>query len=238
MLEVRNIAFGWRGTREQLLEDVSFAASPGEAVCIAGANGCGKTTLLRILATAITPDSGSLRLDGRDALAYPLRYRKSLGYAQETPALCGDMTVKAYLLYRARLKGESEKRIRRRVADAAEICDMAKIMSRRIENLSFGQKKRVALADAILLKPRVVLLDDPLAGLDSEMRKDAGEAIAAVASFACVIATGHSHADMARWATRFLVLSGGRIAASVQTTGMEPEAAAARVAAALKGGAA
>ena len=235
MLEVRNISFGYRGAGGNVLEDVSFMASPGEAVAVTGANGCGKTTLMRILSTAIEPDAGGMRLDGRDAFADPMRFRRSLGYMQEKPEPCGDMTVKAYLHYRARLKGEPERRIRRRVSEAAETCRIAALMPRAMRNLSFGQKKRVALAEAVLLRPRVVLLDDPLAGLDAAMRDAAGEAIAAVAAFSIVIATGHELAGMAKWATRFLVLSGGRIAAAVQTAGMDCAEAARQVGNALKG---
>ena len=84
MLEVRNIAFAYRA--KQVLRDVSFVVSPGETVSVVGDNGAGKTTLLRILATLMAPDAGSVRIDGHDAFLTPLRYRRELGYLQETPA--------------------------------------------------------------------------------------------------------------------------------------------------------
>lgn len=233
MLEVRNIGFSY-GTKE-VLRDVSFAVPPGETVCIVGDNGAGKTTLLRLLATVMMPDSGTMRIDGHDALKGPVRYRKNLGYLQENPSLYEDMTVKAYLTYRARLKGEPDKRIRRRIVDAANVCKIKDIMYRPIRKLSFGLKKRVALADAILLRPRIILLDDVLAGLDRSMREDSGEIVSSVAAFSSVIVTGHEIPDLAKWVKRFLVLCEGRIAASIETEGLDVSEIVLRVDAALKG---
>lgn len=234
MFEVRNIAFSYR--TKEVLKDVSFVVSPGETVCIVGGNGVGKTTLLKVLSTVIMPEGGSVRIDGKDAFRNPLKYRRELGFLQENPALYDDMSVKAYLTYRARLKGEPDKRIRRRIGEAAEICRLKPLLTRQIRNLSFGDRKRVALADAILLRPRVVMLDDVLAGLDTSMREAAGEIISSVAAFSNVIVTGHEISDLAKWTTRFLVLESGRITASIATAGMDAANIVSRVEAALKGG--
>ncbi len=233
MLEVRNIAFSYHA--QPVLRDVSFVVSPGETVCVVGDNGAGKTTLLKILATLMTPDEGSVRVNGQDALAYPIKYRTQMGYLQETPALYEDMTVRAYLEYRAQLKGEPEKRIRRRVGEAVDICHIADIQGKTIRYLSFGLKKRVALADAMLLRPRVLLLDDVLAGLDSTMREAAGAIVSQVAAFSCVIVTGHEIADLVKWSTRILVLRRGVITATIPSAGLDPAARIARVEQALKG---
>lgn len=233
MLEVRNIAFSYK--TQKVLGDVSFVVSPGETVGIVGDNGAGKTTLLKILASVLHPDSGTIRIDGQDALANSMRYRRNLGYLQENPALYDEMTVKAYLVYRARLKGEPEKRIRRRIGEAAEVCRISDIMHKTIRNLSFGLKKRVALADAVLLRPRVILLDDVLAGLDRAMRDAAGTIVSSVAAFSSVIVTGHEIADLSKWTTRFLVLDAGRISATIPAAGLDGETVVSRVDAALKG---
>lgn len=233
MYEVRNISFSY--SRRRVLRDVSFAVAPGEAVSIVGANGAGKTTLLKVLATLAQPDGGIVVMDGQNALDRPLKYRRQLGYMSESPALYEDMTVKAYLEYRAALKGEAEKRIRRRVGEAAELCTVSAFMKSPIRSLPLGLRKRVALADAILLRPRILLLDDFLAGLDPSMRDAASETISSVAAFASIIATGHELADLAKWTTRFLVLSGGVVSATIPVAGTDPTTAAARVTAAMTG---
>jgi len=234
MFEVRNIAFTYRG--RPILRDVSFVVSPGEAVSVVGANGAGKTTLLKVLATLAVPDAGMVLMDGRNALANASEYRRQLGYMPEKVALYDDMTVKEYLTYRARLKGEPAKRIRRRVGEAVELCLLTDVLRRPIKWLSNGLKKRIALADALLLRPRVLLLDDFLAGLDSSMRDAAGEVLSNAAAFSCVIVTGHDVDDMAKWTTRFLVLKDGVVSSIVATAGGEPCDVCARVNAALKGG--
>ena len=217
MFEIRNLAFSYG--RSPVLRDVSFLVSPGETVSVVGANGAGKTTLLRILATLAVPDSGTVMTDGQDALARPIRYRRQIGYLPEHVALYDDMTVKEFLAYRALLKGEPPKRVRRRMSEAAEICRVTEFLRTPIRKLSAGLVKRVALADALLLRPRVLLLDDFLAGMDGGMRAVAGEILASAAAFSSVIVTGHEVADFARWTTRILVLKDGVISAAVDTAG-------------------
>ena len=236
MFEVRNIAFSYR--RKPVLRDVSFVVSPGEVVCVIGSNGAGKTTLLKVLATLAAPDSGVVMVDGQNAFAKPLKYRRQLGYLPERVALYDDITVKEYLNYRAMLKGEPVKRIRRRVDEACEMCRISEFLRTPICGLSAGMRKRVALADALLLRPRVLLLDDFLAGLDSEMRDAAGSVLSSAAAFSAVIATGHELDDLAKWTTRFLVLRDGAIASSVSAAGVDRTALRQRLDAALKGGAA
>lgn len=234
MFEVRNLAFTYR--RKQILRDVSFVVSPGEVVSVVGANGAGKTTLLKILSTLAVPDSGLVMMDGMDALARALKYRRQIGYLPERVALYDDMTVKEYLTYRAHLKGEPPKRIRRRVTEAAEMCRVADLLREPIHTLSMGLVKRVALADALLLRPRVLLLDDFLAGLDKGMREAAGEVLSTAAAFSSVIVTGHELRDFARWTTRFLVLRDGVIATAVETAGLESATLQERLDIALEGG--
>ena len=235
MIEVRNLAFSYG--RQKVLRDVSFVVSPGEVVSIVGANGAGKTTLLRVLATLQLPESGTILMDGQDALRRPLRYRRQLGYLPERVALYDDMTVKEYLRYRAVLKGEPAKRVRRRVSEAVEICQIGDFLSTPIAALSAGWRKRVAIADAMILRPRVLLLDDFFAGLDGAMRETAGAILSNAVAFSSVIVTGHELDDFAKWATRFLVLRKGIISSSVETAGVDAPVLRERLAVAMEGGA-
>ena len=234
MIEVRNLSFSYG--RQKVLRDVSFVVSPGEVVSIVGANGAGKTTLLRILATLQLPDSGTVLMDGQDALARPLRYRRQLGYLPERVALYEDMSVKEYLRYRAVLKGEPSKRVRRRVSEAVEICQIGDLMGAPISSLSAGLRKRVAIADAMILRPRILLLDDFLAGLDGAMRETAGSILANAVAFSSVIVTGHELEDFARWTTRFLVLRNGVMSASLDAAGLDAPVLRERLATAMEGG--
>lgn len=209
MLEVRNVAFGYLKT--PVLRDVNLVVSPGEVVSLTGANGCGKTTLMRLMATLLMPTAGQVVFDGKDAFQDPVRYRKQLGYLPEKVALYEDMTVKEYLTYRAKIKGEVAKRIRRRVGEASSLAKVEGMLRKPIKNLSYGQKKRVALADTILLRPRILLLDDFLSGLDLEMRESMSEMLKEVAAFSSVLTTGHETEEMRKWSSRIVRLEGGRV---------------------------
>jgi len=233
MIEARNLAFSYFS--QPVLRDVSFVVSPGEVVSIVGDNGAGKTTLLKVLATIYDPDGGTVMVDGHDALKKTLRYRRQIGYLSESVALYDDMTVKEYLNYRAQLKGEPGKRVRRRVSESVEMCRLVEFLRTPIRRLSTGLKKRVALADALLLRPRVLILDDFLAGLDRGMRAAAGEILSNAAAFSSVIVTGHELEDFAKWTTRFLVLSNGVISASIDAAGIDQAVLRSRLEVALGG---
>ena len=218
MLEVQHISFSWGQT--PLLDDVTFSVAPGEVAVLAGANGAGKTTLMKILAGVMLPAAGRVFAEGFDAQAHPMRYRRIMGYMPETVAADSDLTVKGYLAYRARLKGEMSKKIRHRVQEAISLCGLAAVTDARIGRLSQGLRKRVGLADALLLRPRFLLLDDLLAGLDAATRTSLGRILAAVATFAAVVVSGHELDELEAHATKFLVLKDGRVVGAKTASGV------------------
>ena len=234
MLDVRNIAFAYG--RKSVLRDVSFSVSPGEVVGVVGLSGAGKTTLLKILATLSMPDSGSVLFDSSDIFSRSLRYRRQVGYLAETPPLYDDMTVKEFLEYRSKLKGESPKRVRRRVSEAMEVCKILSYARYSIKGLSAGLRRRVALADALMLRPRILLLDDFLSGLDLTFRERSSSILSEAAAFSAAIVTGHEIADLAGCVTRFLVLKDGVVASSIPVKGLSVQETCALVKKAMEGG--
>ena len=218
MLEVQHISFSWG--RKLLLDDVSFSVAPGETAVLAGANGAGKTTLLKVLAGLCEPSAGCVLADGVDTFRHPLRFRRMMGYLPETAPADPDLRVRDYLRYRANLRGEMAKKIRHRVAEAMDLCGLEEHAAERIGDLSFGLRKRVALADALLLRPRFLLLDDLLAGLDPVSRLSFGRILAAISSFASVVVSGHELDELAQWATKFYVLRDGKLVGTKTAAGV------------------
>ena len=216
LLDVQNLTFSYGPHR--VLSDVSFDVAPGEIVGLVGPNGAGKTTLLEILATLLLPDSGQISLSDTNPFAFPIKYRRSLGYLPESCPLYPEMTVSDYLIYRAKLKGERSPRIRRRVADALETCGLSDVAASAIAALSKGYQKRIGLADALLRRPKLILLDDPLAGLDAASRQRTGEILSAASVRSAVILAGHEIREMIGWCTRFLLLRQGRLIYTARMT--------------------
>jgi len=211
MLEVDHITFSYGPRR--VLDDVTFDVAPGEIVALMGPNGAGKTTLLKVLACLLMQDLGRVRLDAVDPLLRPIKYRREIGYLSEHCPLYSEMTVEAYLTYRVRLKGERSMRVRRRVSEALELCGLTEVANSRVLLLSHGYRKRVGLADALIMHPKLLLLDDLLAGLDVGQRRKTAAVMAAASSRAAVVVSGHEVHEMLDWCTRFVVLNRGRLTA-------------------------
>lgn len=210
MLELSHIAFSYG--RNLVLRDVSLAVDTGEAVALAGANGTGKTTLLRIAAGIFLPDSGSVLSNGFNASGFPLRHRRSVGYAPESDIPAEECTVKSFLKYRASLKGERTARLRRRVLDVAALCGIEDVLDVPMPVLSRGNAKRVAIAEAMMMRPRHLLLDDPFASLDPPARERVARSIAESRSHSAVVFAVHEFDSAVAAATRVAVLKDGVIA--------------------------
>ena len=210
MFEVRNIFFT-RGGRN-ILSGITFNVAIGEVAALTGVNGAGKTTLLKILAGIWLPTSGTAVADGIDIIAEPLRHRRRLGWLGESAPAEDDLTVKKYLKYRARLKGEQVRKIRHRVSEAMSVCALEPLADVMVGRLSRGQRKRVAIAEAALLRPRLLLLDDVFAGLDEDSCVSVADMIGSFRSFASVILSGHETERFIRLGARILEIKNGRIA--------------------------
>lgn len=157
------------------LEDVSLDFPSGELVALLGPSGCGKTTLLRIIAGLEQADSGQVLLDGEDASATHVRDRH-VGFVFQHYALFRHMTVFDNVAFGMRMKPRalrpSASRIREKVGDLLELVQMGGLAERFPSQLSGGQRQRIALARALAVEPRVLLLDEPFGALDAKVRKE------------------------------------------------------------------
>jgi len=222
MFEVKNISrrFG----RRTVLDGVSFDVAPGEVVGVLGANGAGKTTLLRVLSAYLEPASGEVLYDGVDVFADRVAFRRLLGYLPERCPLYDEMRVDAYLTFRGLLRGLTRHRTARRIRDVAAACGIQGVLRQPIAALSGGFRRRVGLAEALLALPKVLLLDDPFAGLDPAHGYALRQVVAAASVRAAVIVSGHDVAGLAEVCTRFLVLRGGRTVYARRVTESDPAA--------------
>jgi ABC-2 type transport system ATP-binding protein len=164
-----------------VLNDLSFAAVSGEILGLVGANGGGKTTTLRVLAGLLRPDAGDGSFLGRP-LFLPSN-RRHLGYMTQRNALYPDLTVAENLAFRAAVHGID----RGRIADAAEAYGIGDVLGQRVSALSGGWARRVEFVATVLHKPKLLLLDEPTAGLDVVTRRDMWRWMANLASEGCAI---------------------------------------------------
>ena len=166
MLEVRGVSVSFGDV--EILRDVSFMVSDAQTVALLGPSGVGKSTLLRVIAGLIDPNTGDIFINAKD-VGRVAPHRRGVGLVFQDNALLPHLTVRSNIAYGLRQKRVPKRDRERRVADLLNMMRIEHLADRKVDTLSGGEAKRVAVARTLAPEPHVVLLDEPLTGLDSEI---------------------------------------------------------------------
>jgi putrescine transport system ATP-binding protein len=196
----------------QAVDGVDLEIARGELFALLGGSGCGKTTLLRLLAGLETPDSGRIVIDGQDMTGVPA-HRRPVNMMFQSYALFPHMNVAANVGYGLRREGLPKPEIATRVAEALALVQLQTLGDRRPSQLSGGQRQRVALARALVKRPKLLLLDEPLAALDRKLREGTRFEMVRLQEqlgLTFVVVT-HDQEEAMSMASRLAVMNAGRI---------------------------
>lgn len=190
------------------VDRISQTLSPG-VTGLLGANGAGKTTLMRMLCGILKPTSGTVTFDGFDVSTE--EYRMALGYLPQDFGYYPNFTGMDFLLYMAALKGLSKQCAKRRSKELIELVGLDEKADKKIKTYSGGMKQRLGIAQALLNQPKVLILDEPTAGLDPKERVRFRELIAELGKDSIVLLSTHIVSDVEHIADRILIVKDGQL---------------------------
>ncbi|MBX3376394.1 MAG: ABC transporter ATP-binding protein [Phycisphaeraceae bacterium] len=204
--------FGSGQSAATAVDNISLAIEPGELFFLLGPSGCGKTTLLRMIAGFIEPTSGKLLFDGRDVTRLPPNKRNT-GMVFQSYALWPHMTVEANVAFGLSIRKVAAAERDRRVAEGLSAVRMSEYAKRKPNQLSGGQQQRVALARALVIRPDVLLLDEPLSNLDAKLRIELRSEIRRICkeSGITTVYVTHDQKEALSMADRIAIIDRGRI---------------------------
>jgi ABC-2 type transport system ATP-binding protein len=211
MIEAEGVSKFYGGRRA--LSDVSFSIAQHEVVGFLGLNGAGKTTVLKILCGLLIPSSGRVLVDGIDGVATPRELRRRIGFLPDRPPLYPELTVRQMLTYAGRLNEVPADRIGRRVDEVLALADLTSVADDLVEQLSHGYRQRVGIAQSIVHEPKLVVLDEPISGLDPAQIVAMRGLIRGLKEKHTVLLSSHILGEIAHTCDRILVLHQGRIVA-------------------------
>lgn len=214
MLTIRELTKTYGGSI-QALKGISLDVSPG-VFGLLGPNGAGKTTLMKILATLLEPDAGTVEMNGFDLISRKDKTRRLLGYLPQDFGLYPTLTAEQMLNYFAKLKGVTDKQERRALIDALfERVNLTSARKQRLGGFSGGMRQRLGIAQALIGQPQLLIVDEPTAGLDPEERIRFHNLLAESAGEdALVILSTHIVADVSSLCSQMAVIRQGAIVAS------------------------
>ena len=210
MIEIQEL-YKYYGDR-RAIGPLSTSIAQGEVVGLLGLNGAGKTTTLRVLACDLLPTSGSVRVAGFDVVERPDEVRAKVGYLPDRPPLYEDMTVREYLSYAARLRNVPTSNVKKRVADVEELTELGDVANQLIGSLSHGFKQRVGIAQSLVHGPELVVLDEPISGLDPVQIMEMRELVRSLRGSHTVVISSHILTEISETCDRILVIDDGKIA--------------------------
>lgn len=212
MIEVSRISRDF-GTFHAV-NDVSFSIPTGQIVGLLGPNGAGKTTTMRMITGFLQPTSGSILIDGEDISKNPVESKRKIGYMPESAPLYGEMIVKDYLDYVARMQGQNPDE---KVPLLCRECGLKEVMHKNISELSRGYRQRVGLAHALMNDPEILILDEPTSGLDPNQITEVRSLIKEIGKTRTVIISTHILGEVEMLCSRVIIISGGKLVADSPT---------------------
>ncbi len=210
MIEIQEL-YKYYGDR-RAIGPLSTSIAQGEVVGLLGLNGAGKTTTLRVLACDLLPTSGTVRVAGFDVVERPDDVRAKVGYLPDRPPLYEDMTVREYLGYAARLRNVPTNDVKKRVSDVFELTEIGNVADQLIGSLSHGFRQRVGIAQSIVHGPELVVLDEPISGLDPVQIMEMRELVRGLRGAHTVVVSSHILTEISETCDRILVIDDGKIA--------------------------
>ncbi len=207
------------------LQGLFLDARAGEIVGLIGPNGAGKTTTLKILVGLLRPDYGIVRVNGHDVLADPVAYKKDIGYMPEAPTLPEYLTPAEFLGYVARIRNLPRDRIGPRTKELLAVLDLAPKADETIASLSKGMKAKIAFAAAILHEPTILVLDEPLIGIDPAGQRLLKDRLVRMArDGGTVLVSTHQLDTAERLCTRVAIVNHGRNVATGDLAALRAQA--------------
>ena len=196
------------------VDHLSFRVKKGQIYGFLGPNGAGKTTTMNMLTGYLAPTEGQIRIDGHDISEEPVEARRRIGYLPEIPPLYLDMTPLEYLRFAAELKGVAKEKRESEVERVMEKTQIQDMQERLIRHLSKGYRQRVGLAQALLGDPEVLILDEPMVGLDPKQIIEIRELIRSLGKKHTVILSSHILSEITSICDHVMIISHGKLAAS------------------------
>ena len=199
------------------VRDISFEVEEGEILGFLGPNGAGKTTTMRIITGYFPPTDGNVYVAGHSVLDEPLEVKRQIGYVPENPAMYHDMRTIDYLKFIGAVKGVTRTSLKERLNKTIELCALKSVMNKRVGELSRGFKQRVALGQALINDPPVLILDEPTSGLDPKQIFEIRQLIKSMAGERTIVLSTHILPEVSMTCSKVVIINEGEIVA-VDTT--------------------
>lgn len=219
VVEVKNLTK--RYGKHTAVEGLSFTVEKGQIYGFLGPNGAGKSTTMNMMTGYLAPSDGEVLISGHDMMREPEEAKQCIGYLPEVPPVYPDMTVSEYLKFAAELKHIPKAERKQKILEVMELTKVTEVSERLIKNLSKGYRQRVGLAQAILGEPDVIILDEPMVGLDPRQIIEMRDLIKELGQKHTVILSSHILSEVSAVCDHIMIISGGKLIASDTAKGLQ-----------------
>ena len=212
--------------RVEVIKNIGFTLNTGDILGFLGPNGTGKTTVMRMLSGFHFPDSGVIRINGISIVENPVEFKKHIGYLPENIQFYGDMVPAEYLEFIAKMRLVPKNNINSAIENVIDLCGLRNHEYQKIETLSRGYKQRLGLAQAVVHNPSILILDEPMTGLDPGQIVEFRSLLAELGKTKGIIFSTHILQEVWSICTDYLILNEGCIAANgkIERDGNQPDA--------------